>query len=274
MHLKRWITSLAALPVVIFLIVKGGLAFVLLIGAVCALSLREYYAIVFPENLKISFFSITGIIFGCLVIGAAAYCPPECLVLLFALNFLGCAMFCVLKKQVDEKILQVMAKQMLSMIYIPLMLAFLVGLRLSENGTVWAFYLLCIVFAGDVGAYYMGSYLGKHKLIPSVSPKKTIEGAAGGIGANIIVGSLINLALPALPWGFAMPMLPWVHALVFFVLAGAVGQFGDLFESMFKRVANVKDSGKILPGHGGILDRIDALLFAVPVAFLFKEIIL
>ena len=269
MHLKRWITSLIALPLVVYLIVKGGIAFFLLISAVCALSLWEYYAIVFPENFKISGFSILGVISGCLAIVAAVNRSFEWVLLIFSINFVSCGVFCVLKNQIDEITLTVMAKQMLSMIYIPLMLTFLVLIRLGENGVVWIFYLLILIFAGDVGAYYVGSYLGRHKLIPVVSPKKTIEGAAGGIGANLLLGCLINANLPNLPWGVAMPMLPWIQALVFFVIAGVLGQFGDLFESLFKRAANIKDSGKILPGHGGILDRIDALLFAAPVAYFF-----
>ena len=269
MHLKRWITSLAALPLVIYLIVKGGLAFLLLILAIGALSLKEYYAIVFPERFKLSGFSVFGLIFGCAVIVAATNHSFDWVLLLFSINFIGCGILCVAQNQIDEITLSVMAKQMLSMVYIPLMLTFLVWIRLGDNGIVWVFYLLILIFAGDIGAYYVGSYLGRHKLIPVVSPKKTIEGAAGGIGANLLLGSVINMSLPHLPWGLAMPMLPWVPALAFFVIAGAVGQFGDLFESLFKRAANVKDSGKILPGHGGILDRIDALLFAAPVAYIF-----
>ena len=273
MHLKRWITSLVALPVVIYLIVIGGPAFLTLICAVCGLALWEYYTIVFPEKLKISSFSILGIAAGCLTITAAAGLSFQWVLLVFALDFVICGLFCVLKNKVDEIILQVMAKQMLSMIYIPLMLSFLVLLHQGDNGIVWVFYLLVIIFGGDVGAYYAGSYLGKHKLIPAVSPKKTIEGALGGIGANLLLGGLINIYLPKLPWGLDMPTLPWLPAVAFFVLAGALGQFGDLFESLFKRAANVKDSGKILPGHGGILDRIDALLFAAPVAYVFKQFV-
>jgi phosphatidate cytidylyltransferase len=273
MHLQRWLTSIIALPLVITLIAKGGLPFVLLICVVCVIALREYHGIVFAETLKNSLIPFLGLLTGCLVILAASGKRVDLIFLLFALNFLVSAMICVFKAGQSPVSPDMMAKQIQGMIYIPLMLAFLVFLRLGESGTFWLFYLLCIIFAGDVGAYYVGSYLGKHKLIPVVSPKKTVEGALGGLLANILMGSVINYYLPSLPWGLGMPALPWVPAILFFIAAGAVGQVGDLFESLFKRAANIKDSGKILPGHGGLLDRIDALLFAAPVAYFFKEFV-
>ena len=273
MHLKRWITSLIALPVIIYMIVKGGVPFMVLIGAVCALSLREYYNIVFPDTLKNSLFAFCGLVFGTFALVAASYNAVEWMMLWLALDFVACGFISVCKNRVDRTILKTMAYQVLSMIYIPLLLAFLVFIRMGENGTLWVFYLLVIVFSGDVGAYYVGTYLGQHKLIPAVSPKKTVEGALGGIGANLFFGSVINMNLPNLPWGWDMPSLPWLPALLFFALAGISGQFGDLFESLFKRAANVKDSGNVLPGHGGMLDRIDALLFAAPVAYVFNAFI-
>jgi phosphatidate cytidylyltransferase len=126
--------------------------------------------------------------------------------------------------------------------------------------------LFFVVFLGDTGAFYVGSYLGRHKLSPIVSPNKTIEGAFGGIAANLSVGAFFKY--------FFIPRLPWGLGLLFFLTLGVVGQVGDLFESKLKRDSNIKDSGSLLPGHGGVLDRIDALLFAAPVAYLFKEYIL
>ena len=92
----------------------------------------------------------------------------------------------------------------------------------------------------------------------------------GGMTATMGVGATINVFFPVLPWGLAMDRLPWTTALIFFMVVGVVGQAGDLFESTMKRDAGVKDSGALFPGHGGLLDRIDALIFAIPVAYLFK----
>jgi phosphatidate cytidylyltransferase len=112
----------------------------------------------------------------------------------------------------------------------------------------------------------VGSYLGKRKLCPNISPHKTIEGSLGGLGANLLIGSLVKHLYFA--------EMSWVLCIVMFLCIGFVGQVGDLFASVLKRSADIKDSGSLLPGHGGILDRIDALMFAAPVAFLFREYIL
>jgi phosphatidate cytidylyltransferase len=129
----------------------------------------------------------------------------------------------------------------------------------------WIFLLMAVVFAGDTSAYYVGSYWGRHKLSPAISPGKTIEGSAGGLAANLTVGA-IGKAL-------FFPGLSWSASILFFLAVGAAGQMGDLFESEMKRFSGIKDSGNILPGHGGILDRIDALLFASPVAYIFIRFI-
>jgi CDP-diglyceride synthetase len=129
----------------------------------------------------------------------------------------------------------------------------------TPRGIALYFSLACI-FMGDAGAYFVGRFLGKRKLIPKVSPKKTVEGALGGLFFSAITG-LGVCAYFNLPFS---PLLAFFMALA----VGASGQVGDLAESALKRTANVKDSGSLLPGHGGMLDRIDSLLFGVPLAHL------
>lgn len=122
----------------------------------------------------------------------------------------------------------------------------------------WLLFPMCVIFAGDTGAYFAGRAFGRHKLAPIVSPKKTWEGAAGGLVASV-AGGLLAWSLLPLP----ETMTPaWV--LLFAVPGAVLGQVGDLAESLLKRSAGVKDSGWILYGHGGVLDRVDALLFAAP----------
>jgi phosphatidate cytidylyltransferase len=104
----------------------------------------------------------------------------------------------------------------------------------------------------------MGTKWGRRKLCPHVSPGKTIEGCLGGLAANLVCGFSVA--------AFLIPSLPPAKGVVFFLALGVAGQIGDLFESMLKRSAGVKDSGNLLPGHGGLLDRIDSLLFAGPIA--------
>ena len=156
-------------------------------------------------------------------------------------------------------------KQIQGIIYIPVLLSFLIVIRHSPQGMIWIFFLLAIVFAGDISALYVGTLVGRHKLCPAVSPGKTIEGSLGGIAANLAIGGIAKILF--------LPQLPWGLSILFFMAVGIAGQVGDLFESELKRSSKVKDSGGLLPGHGGFLDRIDALLFAAPVAYSFKMFI-
>jgi len=162
--------------------------------------------------------------------------------------------------------------------YIALPLAFLVQIRELWSGAFMLLYLLAVVWAGDIFAYFVGRSLGRHLMSPRISPKKTWEGALASVIASLVVGillynyallissALLNIHLMARRDGyFALQSPPlWSTALL---SAGIniAAQLGDLVESLIKRGAGVKDSGALLPGHGGMLDRIDALLFAAPV---------
>lgn len=146
-------------------------------------------------------------------------------------------------------------------LYVPLLASLWPQLKLHFSPG-WLFVTLAVAFMSDTGAYAFGRLWGKHKLYPAVSPGKTWEGAVGGlVGAN----------LATVGWGslFLLPELSIPHAVVLGVVGSLAGQVGDLFESMLKRGYGVKDSGSLLPGHGGMLDRVDALLFVGPVVYYF-----
>ncbi|MFT4038469.1 MAG: phosphatidate cytidylyltransferase [Thermomicrobiales bacterium] len=134
-----------------------------------------------------------------------------------------------------------------------------IGWPPAVAGLAWALAVILGTWAGDSAAYLTGRAFGRHKLAPAVSPGKTIEGSLGGLIATAVVSALVFGASGVLPW--------WSGALVGLVI-GVAGQLGDLSESFLKRQAGVKDSGSLIPGHGGMLDRIDALLFAFPAALL------
>jgi len=134
----------------------------------------------------------------------------------------------------------------------------------KADGPGFVLLSLMLSWLSDTGAYFAGRFLGKHKLYEAVSPKKTVEGAIGGIGGAIVGALLAHF--------FYMRSLPLVDALVLAVVAGAVGQAGDLGESLLKRSFGVKDSGGIVPGHGGILDRVDALLFTSAILYAYLRI--
>jgi phosphatidate cytidylyltransferase len=132
-------------------------------------------------------------------------------------------------------------------------------------GTILVMFPIAVTWATDTGAYAFGRMFGKHKLIPAVSPAKTVEGAVGGLVVAVL-GAWIYAQFLLKP--FAQLGLSPTGIVIFGIAIGVVGQLGDLAESLLKRDAGVKDSSRLLPGHGGILDRFDSLLFVLPVAFL------
>lgn len=265
MHVKRIITSLIAFPLLSLLIIKGSaLLFAVFVALVSLVTLHEYFQIVFADKKTAVFSPLTlwGWICGLLVIAAAGVNSFQFILGALILNFMGAAVLSLGRYKTDPGILEDVKKQVQGVVYISLSLAMIVLIRNAPHGVAWVFLLLFVVFAGDVGAFYTGKFFGRHKLNPSVSPGKTIEGSIGGMMLCIAVGYVfVRLFLPHLNhWSI----------FVLFVLMNIIAQVGDLFESELKRAADIKDSGNILPGHGGILDRIDALLFAAPLAYFFK----
>jgi phosphatidate cytidylyltransferase len=166
--------------------------------------------------------------------------------------------------------------------YIALPMGMLVQLRQQWAGAFYLLYLLLVVWAGDIFAYFVGKSMGRHLMAPRISPKKTWEGAAASVLASVGVGWLLfHYALPLssalLRWGlierrdglFGLEQPAMGPVIGLTIVLNVAAQLGDLVESLIKRGAGVKDSGSILPGHGGMLDRIDALLFAAPVLWFY-----
>lgn len=269
MHLKRWITALIALPLLILLIIKGGvLIFTLFIAAVSVITLWEYFRIVYhthsPDVSPV--YSVFAYLVSTVMILTITSQGFKMVAALLVINLIGVAFLSIFRFKISQDAPVVAIKQTFGILYIAFFLSFAVLLFSSANGRHWMFLVFVVVAAGDTGAYYAGSYLGRHKLCPAVSPKKTVEGAVGGLATGVVIGAIYKMIF--------LPAFPLAHCLLFALIVGAVGQAGDLFESEFKRVSGIKDSGTLLPGHGGFFDRIDALLFALPTAYLFKEYVL
>jgi len=158
--------------------------------------------------------------------------------------------------------LQSLAVALLSSSYLGLLVGFQVALRLSDGavrGDFLIYYLYIVIWIGDAGALYTGRSLGRHKLAPTLSPNKTVEGAVGSLAASILASLGIRL--------WFMPELGLFDALALGMLLNILGQLGDLVESGLKRSAGVKDSASFIPGHGGVLDRSDSLFFAGPALY-------
>jgi len=253
----RILTALLLFPPAIYLI--GWSPLWLFAGAalgLAVLALREYFTFCRASGIR-----VLGVIGYA---GAAGVCLAEARAVSGGANFtflvLGFFLLLLLSValfQIGELkgYLASVAATAFGVIYIGLPFSFLISLRFSNpaSGFHWIFVLFLVVWAGDVLAYFVGRTLGRHLLFPRVSPKKTWEGSLAGF-----LGSLVAV------WAYTHWAWKLADAVTVLILAGLVavaGQVGDLAESAMKRGAGIKDSGGILPGHGGILDRVDALLF-------------
>lgn len=247
-----------ALPILILFILKAGaFAFNCFILAMTALGLLEFYRMAFPDRKGEGILAAAA--------GGAFYCAvvfdllPFNIVCILTVLFFG--LLSLLKIRDIRSSAADTALFLLGILYIPLLAGHLAALRGLDQGIHWIFLLLLIVMSGDTAAYYVGSTLGRRKLYPVVSPNKSVEGMLGGL-AGSVAGTFVARAT------FFTGLSP-ADCVATALLVGLLGQLGDLFESLLKRSFGVKDSGAVFPGHGGVLDRMDSLLFAGPTLYLY-----
>jgi len=196
------------------------------------------------------------------IVGAFALQPPLAMaVAVLTAAALGSPALAMARRASPEAMFDATMTTFFPVLFVGLPFAFVVGLRVipGQNGPDLLLLAMLCVTLSDAGAYYAGSAFGAHRMAPLISPKKSWEGVAGGVSGSI-AGALIGHF-----WFFQR--LPLAHALALGVVLCAAGILGDLAESMLKRSAGVKDSSALLPGHGGVLDRVDSLLVAAPVLY-------
>ncbi len=255
---------LSALVAIIFLVVmiyflgNDGLRILCVIALI--LGQRELSRILFKEEdptiLKIAFtMGLVG------VFCAYAFLPLHAVLILTLISVFFCCLTLVCEKYFVEitDIVSFQAKSLLGFVYVGLLPALAYQIIALPQGNFWFLTLLTSVLFGDTFAYIFGMNFGRNKLSPRISPKKTIEGSLGGLLGSAVAGLISAF--------YFLEGVPVIYMLVLCLVTGFVAQQGDLFESLLKRVANRKDSGSIMPGHGGILDRIDGILFGVPVIY-------
>lgn len=284
--MKRVLTAAILIPLVLLAVFKApNWLFVGLVAVVAILALQEYLVLAAGygyEPFRTLSFLLMLTFFGIVVWGTWTPSPDGASVLMALLFLFALAPFIYLCAGMTRKemrsVLPGAAVSYFSLPYIGFSLATLVFLRIMIAGWFFVLFTFCAVWVGDTAAYYVGRSLGRTKFAPRISPKKTWEGAIASVVGSVIVGillvqfapqisrGLVNIHLLAAPDWFSNVNLGMTALAA--VLINVAGQLGDLLESLIKRGAGVKDSGSLLPGHGGILDRIDALLFAAPVALL------
>jgi len=261
MHIKRWITGLIALPILIFVIGPGPkwLLYLFILAASLA-GLIEFYkiaALKLPRQIQwINYFLV--FILNLLLYQRLILLAPI-VILLWA--FIPIIYFLVIYPKHSENFQADVGKVLLGPVYICLPLSMLVMIDILPNGSYWIFFLLIIVFANDTGAFYFGKTIGRHKLYEAVSPNKTWEGALGGLFSSLVVALIFLRIIQIHKLNISIFILVLIMSIV--------SQIGDLVESMIKRNQGIKDSGNLLPGHGGMLDRIDGLLFSIPVLYFY-----
>lgn len=267
--MKRVLTALVLIPLVLLLVfLPPGWQwlFTLSVALVAVLAAWEYMGMANREGFKPP---RVAVVVALVALFAASSQWPDRTAATLGVLSLGLLVYCTFCSPVE----QVMADASAStfcLIYVGLTLVSLPMLREQANGPSLVAFLLCVVWAGDIAALYIGRVLGRHKLAPTLSPNKSWEGSLGSVAGSLVVtGGLLWLAhlvqsLPGNPPKLSYPDDVW-YWLVLAVVVNVAAQVGDLVESALKRSAGVKDSGTLLPGHGGVLDRIDALLLAAPV---------
>lgn len=273
MLIKRILTALVGIPIAVYIISSGGWLFALTVTLLAILAWHEYYSMFKHKQICAHYWlGLAGILLlqGCSWLGNS----QETLLVIFAIVIIALTKAVIGSKKVTvaDSVFTVFG-----IMYIGLAFSYFLLLRFIESpipfvtpfGTIAAgviFLWLAFVgtWANDTFAFFVGSSLGKRKLCPTVSPGKTVEGALGGLMGSILVAILFGQILH----------LKIVHSLLLGMLIGVTAPLGDLAESILKRYTGVKDSGRLLPGHGGVLDRFDSVMFTVPVVYYYLHLVL
>jgi phosphatidate cytidylyltransferase len=265
--MKRFITALILIPLVLLLIFLGPRWLLCLcVAAVAALAAWEFLGLAKNSGANPPRVAVL-VAIAALFAANFAWDQRDQIVAILGILSLALLVYCTFFRPVEQMLADA-STAIFCLFYIGMTLVTVPALREETNGPSLVAFLLCVVWAGDIAALYVGRAWGRHKMAPSLSPNKTWEGTLGSLAGSLLVaGVLLGLARLFEMWDKVWLSYPedlW-YWLGLAVLINAAAQVGDLAESALKRSAGVKDSGSLLPGHGGVLDRIDALLLAAPV---------
>jgi phosphatidate cytidylyltransferase len=290
--IKRVATAVVLIPLVLLLVLKAPLYVLAIVaGAVALLAIAEFLKLVTHygvQPLGPATYVFVALFFVFVIVASTNRTPlVETTAMLYGLALAAAlAPFVFLTVAIRMKGADLAggypaaAASVFAFGYIAIPMALLVAIRQQPAGAIWTIYTLLAVWAGDIFAYFVGKSLGRHRMSPEISPKKTWEGAVASILASVIIGTLWFQHAPGISSAllraglierrdgmFGLEQLQLWPIILLSAVVNIAAQLGDLVESLMKRGAGVKDSGTILPGHGGMLDRIDAMLFAAPVVW-------
>lgn len=251
---KIWTALILIPPLVLLIALAPPFFLILMVLITILLGLREFYHLALPHAGLAE--RTIGMGFGLVLAGVIGYgesnlLPPFLVLILLILATL----FMIISNHLIKAIAD-LSITFFGIFYIAFLLSHIILIRNQVDGREWVLFLIFTVWAGDIIALFSGTLFGKHKLYPKISPNKTYEGLLGAIVGSAVIGLVFaSLFLPSLDKGACLGVTVGI---------GVLGQLGDFTESMLKRSAQVKDSGGLFPGHGGILDRVDSFLFASP----------
>lgn len=265
---KRSFTSVLILTLVgLVIFLFPNWIFSLLASVMIGVALMEFFNLVEKKNIFV--YKYIGVAIGMCVpiiiyfqMGGEGYFTLEPFFIVIACLFIFVLQFI---RRDSSQALASIAVTLFGLLYIAWFFSFFIKLRFLQHGTLLVTFLILVTKMGDVGAYLIGNAIGKHNLIPRISPHKTIEGTVGGLLFSIMTAVAAKGFLPHFPYG---------HLIVLGVLLGILAQVGDLAESLLKRDCKVKDSGAIFSGFGGMLDIIDSLLFTTPIFYFYIVVLI
>ena len=251
---KVWAGMIVVPPILLLILFGPPPVLPLMVLLATFFGLREFYKLALPRSNRIE--QVTGIALGILLsllvsFGDGRWIPPFFAMLLLVLSVL----FMVTSQDLSRAISNI-GMSFFGIFYIGFLLSHVSLIRNLPDGKQWALFLIVAIWMGDISAFVSGSFLGRHKLYPKISPKKTWEGLLGAVLGAVLVALFFA-------WTSLLRLGTGQCILLGFSL-GILGQVGDFIESMIKRSAQVKDSGALIPGHGGMLDRLDSFLFSAP----------
>jgi phosphatidate cytidylyltransferase len=262
--IARTLTTLISVPIILACVYYGGIPFLVLVLALALIAVNEFYNLMmkkgfFPAYYVGNLITIFFIVFAYYALKRNWEPAHSAILTLAAAAALISGIF--LKREKDTIV--DIAVTMLGMIYVGWFMSYLFFIRsLTEHGG-YLFFLLFTVWAMDITAYLAGKFFGRTPLVPSISPKKTWEGAIAGFIVCLLASWIFSSTAQLVLW----------HALILGALIGIFGQVSDLIESLIKREAGAKDSSELIPGHGGVLDRIDSFVLTAPLMYYYVVII-
>ncbi|MGA9753312.1 MAG: phosphatidate cytidylyltransferase [Acidobacteriota bacterium] len=262
--MKRVLTAIVLLPIfIVVVLAKAPIYFTALVCVAAVLAAWEFEAVAVRSGAPPFRFFVC--LLSLALLGSWLWPVQMAPERVLSAAFLVLLVWGLSTKTDLKVILASLSATLFGALYVGFLLGFMLGLHQVEGEGARLIFLLCIsIWAGDSAAYYVGSTLGKHKLYPRVSPKKTWEGAVAGVAGSVLAAAIVKMTFYA--------SLRWEDVVALGILLSVVGQLGDLFESLLKRGAGIKDSSNLLPGHGGVLDRLDSLLFNGPLLYYYHQV--